>query len=126
MTDLFYDVNFSGLAFSEKIGAFLILFWNMLLVGLLGAFAISFYFSANTIIYYLMRREVDATELDDVYVEESDDDLADAAPIAATPAAIAPATGGFPVVPAVVDAPAIITPVETPSAEGSTSDAPPT
>jgi len=42
---------------------------------LLGAFAISFYFSANTIIYYLMRREVDATELDDVYVEETEDEF---------------------------------------------------
>ena len=48
------------------------------MIGLLGAFAISFYFSANTIIYYLMRREVDATELDDVYVEQSEDEFGDA------------------------------------------------
>ena len=40
---------------------------------------ISFYFSANTIIYYLMRREVDATEMDDVYVEETEDDFTEAA-----------------------------------------------
>jgi len=50
-------------------------FWIYLVIGLIGAFAISFYFSANTVIYYLMRREVDATDLDDVYVEETDDDL---------------------------------------------------
>src|SRR3712207_9084465 len=38
-----YDVNFRGLKFTEDAGAFLILFWNYLLIGLLGAFAISFY-----------------------------------------------------------------------------------
>ena len=43
---------------------------------------ISFYFSANTIIYYLMRREVDATELDDVYVEETDEDFGERAAVA--------------------------------------------
>ena len=42
---------------------------------MLGAFAISFYFTANTIIYYLMRHEVDATELDDVYLEQSEEDF---------------------------------------------------
>ena len=76
-----YEVNFTGLKFTEKVAAFLICFWNYLLIGLLGAFAISFYFSANTIIYFLMRREVDATELDDVYVEEADDDLSEPAPV---------------------------------------------
>ncbi len=63
--------------------------WNYLVIGLIGAFAISFYFSSNTIIYYLMRREVDATELDDVYVEETDDDVEDPATVApAGPATI--------------------------------------
>jgi len=82
-----YEVNFTGLKFTEKTAAFLICFWNYLLIGLLGAFAISFYFSANSIIYFLMRREVDATELDDVYVEEADDDLSEPAPVApGTPA----------------------------------------
>ena len=51
--------------------------WVYLVIGLVGAFAISFYFSANTLIYYLMRREVDATDLDDVYVEEMDDEIPD-------------------------------------------------
>src|SRR3989440_5840949 len=54
--------------------------WVYLAIGLLGAFAISFYFSANTIIYFLMRHEVDATELDDVYLEQSDDEFAEPAP----------------------------------------------
>ena len=40
----------------------------------------SFYFSANTIIYFLMRHEVDATEMDDVYLEQADDEFAEATP----------------------------------------------
>ena len=70
-----YNVNYEALKWSEDIAAAEISFWVYLTIGLLGAFAISFYFSANTIIYYLMRREVDATELDDVYVEETEDEF---------------------------------------------------
>jgi len=88
---LVYDVDYSHLKWSEKIASGEISFWVYLTIGLLGAFAISFYFSANTIIYYLMRREVDATELDDVYVEETEDEfgepVATTTPGAATPSA---------------------------------------
>jgi hypothetical protein len=63
---------------------------------LLGAFAISFYFSANSIIYFLMRREVDATELDDVHLEESDDDLSEPAPVSAGAPAVGPVTSTMP------------------------------
>jgi len=41
----------------------------------------------NTIIYYLMRREVDATDMDDVYLEQVDDEFAEPAPAEAAPAA---------------------------------------
>jgi hypothetical protein len=67
--------DYASLNGSQAAAAGMIQFWVYLTIGLIGAFAISFYFSANTIIYYLMRREVDATDLDDVYVEETDDDL---------------------------------------------------
>jgi hypothetical protein len=76
---LSYDIHYRDLKWSEDIAATGIAFWVYLLIGLLGAFAISFYFSANTIIYYLMRREVDATDLDDVYAEDADDDFGTAA-----------------------------------------------
>jgi hypothetical protein len=79
-----YDVPFALLSSYSAATAFFIAFWNYLLIAMLGAFAISFYFSANTIIYYLMRREVDATEMDDVYLEQPEDDFVE------TPAA--PAT----------------------------------
>jgi hypothetical protein len=90
--DLPHTIQYADLAWSEKIAATGIAFWVYLVIGLLGAYAISFYFTANTIIYYLMRREVDATELGDVYVEDTDDDLADA--VSAAAAAGAGGTGG--------------------------------
>jgi hypothetical protein len=102
-----YDINFAGLAWSEAVSAFLIAAWVYLLLGLAGAFVISFYFSANTIIYYLMRREVDATELEDVYVEEAEDDLVDPAPLAA-PSPVAASTAAAPVAVAEPTSPATI------------------
>jgi hypothetical protein len=80
--DLTYNVDYAHLKTAEDIAAGAISFWVYLTIGLLGAYAISFYFSANTIIYYLMRREVDATELDDVYVEETEDEFGE--PVAMT------------------------------------------
>jgi hypothetical protein len=89
--DLPHQVNFAALDPGASAGAFLTAFWVYLLIGLLGAFAISFYFSANTIIYYLLRREVDATELDDVYLEQTDEDFAET-PVTTPPAGSATTT----------------------------------
>jgi hypothetical protein len=74
---LSYDIDSLSLSFAQEIGARLIWLWVHLIVAMLGAFAVCFYFSSNTIIYYLMRREVDATDLDDVYLEHPDDEFAD-------------------------------------------------
>jgi hypothetical protein len=74
---LSYEIDTLSLTFAQEIGARLIWLWVYLVIAVLGAFTISFYFSANTIIYYLMRREVDATDLDDVYLEQVDDEFAD-------------------------------------------------
>jgi hypothetical protein len=76
---LTYEIDSLSLNFSQEIGARLIWFWVHGVIAILGAFAVSFYFSANTIIYYLMRREVDATDLDDVYLDQIDDEFADPA-----------------------------------------------
>ncbi|HWE01458.1 MAG TPA: hypothetical protein VG326_03540 [Tepidisphaeraceae bacterium] len=75
--DLTYHINYQALAWSEAIAATLIAMWVYLVLSFLAAFVVSFYFSSNTLIYFLMRREVDATELDDVYIEESEDDFGD-------------------------------------------------
>jgi hypothetical protein len=81
---LSYEVNWMALDLGSRIGAGLIMVWVYIVIGLLGAFAISFYFSANTVIYYLMRHEVDATELDDVYLEQSDEEFSETAAPSAT------------------------------------------
>jgi hypothetical protein len=89
LSRLAYTPRYDLLRGTEASAAGLILWWNYLLIGLVGAFVISFYFSANTIIYYLMRREVDATDLDDVYVEETEDEPVEGeAPSAAVEAAV--------------------------------------
>jgi hypothetical protein len=72
---LVYDIDFLTLNWAQDIGAVLLAIWVYLTISMLGAFAISFYFSANTVIYFLMRHEVDATEMDDVYLEQSDEEF---------------------------------------------------
>jgi len=59
-----------GMEYWDAAGAFLIGIWLLLVVGLIAAFLVSFYFSGSTIIYYLLRRQVDATDIEDVYLEE--------------------------------------------------------
>jgi hypothetical protein len=100
---LVYGPQAGSLNWGEKTAAAIISFWVYLVIGLLGAYAISYYFSANAIIYYLMRREVDATELEDVYVEETEEEFASdtaAAPAgtAGTPAATNVVTGDSPTI----------------------------
>jgi hypothetical protein len=70
-----YAVDYFSLGGAQSIGAFLLWMWVSLTIAMLGAFAISFYFSVNTVIYYLMRQEVDATELDDVYLEHGEEEF---------------------------------------------------
>lgn len=50
------------------LGALLIRLWVLAIVGLMVSFLISFYFSAHTVIYALMRSRVDHTPLDEVYM----------------------------------------------------------
>lgn len=92
--DLTYRISFHSLAWSERIAAFFIALWVYVALAFLGAFVVSFYYSASSIIYYLMRREVDATELDDVYIEEDDEEFAEpATPPTAPPAGALAASG---------------------------------
>ena len=55
--------------------------WIFSVVGLVGAFVVSFFYSASTQMYCLLRRHVDATDLEDVYLDEPlDDDLTPSMP----------------------------------------------
>jgi hypothetical protein len=119
---LAYDIEYLALTPMQDIGATLMAFWVYLVIAMLGAFAISIYFSANTIIYYLMRQEVDATELDDVYLEQSDEEFTDTlATSAAAPEAAAPMS---PTSPSEVP-PSETAPSETPPSGVSHSETPP-
>jgi len=68
--------NWEAMSTCEAIGAFCISVWVYLIIGLVLAFALSYAASATTIVYYLLRRKVDATDLDDVYVEEAEEAFA--------------------------------------------------
>jgi len=57
---------------TESVAAFLVYLCLLAVVGLIVAFIINFYFSANTIIYSLMRNRVDNTALEDIYTHFED------------------------------------------------------
>jgi len=57
---------------SEVFAAFLVHLFLLVIVGLLVSFILSFYFSANTIIYSLMRNRVDNTAIEDIYTDLED------------------------------------------------------
>ena len=57
----------------DSAGTFLIGIWLLIVVGLMVAFLISFFYSGSTVIYYLLRREVDATDIEDVYLQEEEE-----------------------------------------------------
>jgi hypothetical protein len=72
---------------AQTFGAFVIGLWVYVIVGFVAAFLVSFFFSANTVIYYLLRNRVDSTDMDDVYVEEEPEEQT-------PPLAQEPAEGG--------------------------------
>lgn len=74
-TTLVGPLSFTNTNFSESIAAFLVYICLLLIVGLVIAFVISFYFSANTIIYSLMRNRVDGTDLEEIYTYYEDTDV---------------------------------------------------
>ena len=69
-------VSWEALGGLESLAAGIIAIWVYIVIALVAAFALSFLASSTTVIYYLLRRKVDATDLDDVYVEESEEELA--------------------------------------------------
>lgn len=74
----------------EKTGAFLVSVWIYPVFLLVVGFGYSFFWSASTIVYFLMRKHVDDTEMDEVHVDEDDlEDPFTAPPPAAPPAAVA-------------------------------------
>lgn len=67
---LWSSPDWTALSGLESISAGLVAFWVMTVVALIWAFLCSFYFSGSTVAYFLLRRDVDLIDLDEVYVEE--------------------------------------------------------
>ena len=88
---LSYDVPFVNLDGPESVGAFLIAAAVYTALALLTAYALSLFLSLGTIVYFLMRREVDATEMDEVYLDPADEEYAGYADVPDDPDAEEPA-----------------------------------
>jgi hypothetical protein len=73
--DLQPSVNWITLNWSECIGAAVIWIWVALVAGLVLAFVFSFFYSVNTVIYCLLRKQVDDTDLEDIYIEQDVEEL---------------------------------------------------
>jgi hypothetical protein len=86
-------------------GAALVALWLYVVFMMVVGFAYSYFWSASTIIYLLMRRKVDDTELDEVYLE--DDEVEDAYPGTSPVPAAAPAAAASPLT--MVEPPALKT-----------------
>jgi hypothetical protein len=102
---------------TEKIAAGMTSFWLVLFFMVVVGFSYSYFWSASTMIYLLMRKKVDDIEIDELYVEEP---LPTPAPIA-PPAAPATTTSSLPMVPppppyvAPVTPPVVVPPVVPPT-----------
>lgn len=81
-TNLAGTEDIATVSWSESLAQFCVHLLILAVVGLLVAFVISFFFSANTIIYSLMRNKVDNTPLDDIYtpVDEPQPDTTETKP----------------------------------------------
>jgi hypothetical protein len=67
--DVIYDIQWDQLPATGKAAAGIMWVWIMLLLGLMPAYAISYYFASHTWIYLLLRRSADGTDLTEHYVE---------------------------------------------------------
>ena len=82
--------SWSAMRGTESVGAFMIGIWVFLVAGMVAAYLVSYFASSTTIVYLLIRRKVDATDLDDVYVEEAEEEPVGEAAEEATPGEQAP------------------------------------
>ncbi|MFO0966035.1 MAG: hypothetical protein U0793_10685 [Gemmataceae bacterium] len=124
------DDYMKNMSIPNYIGAFFVSIWVYLFFLLILGFGYSYFWTASSLIYLLMRRHVDDTDLDEVYLEEEEGPEAftqDMTTPAPTPPAPAPATTGL----TMVDAPTLradtgVPPPSTPAATVSPLAPPPT
>jgi hypothetical protein len=63
------------LAFYNYVGAALVSLWLCIFFMLVVAFGYSYFWSASSIIYLLMRQKVDDTEVDEIHMDDEEDDF---------------------------------------------------
>ncbi|MBI9017900.1 MAG: hypothetical protein JEZ07_11640 [Phycisphaerae bacterium] len=68
-------INWNALCGAETFGAVCIWFWVALVALSVLAFAVSFFYSVNTVIYILLRQKVDGVDLEAVYLEHRVEEL---------------------------------------------------
>jgi len=85
----------------QVVGAVIVAFWLHLLFLLMLGFAYSYFWSVSTIIYFLLRKRVDDTDMDEVYLEEEEEE-AYPTPAGSNTPSPRPSAGTLPM----VDAPA--------------------
>ncbi len=76
---LAYNTDLWLLGITGKVSAIVISIWVYALVGLLAAFAISYFLAANTWVYLLLRRSADGTEFDEINLDAAKADVNDTA-----------------------------------------------
>ncbi|MDD4890930.1 MAG: hypothetical protein PHU85_13495, partial [Phycisphaerae bacterium] len=99
-----------GLNMVDSIGGWLVHLWVMLVGAVLIAWVVSYLLSASTLVYLLLRKAEDATDLTEVYIEEPAEEPP-AQPAAAAATGEAAVTAPAPAAPATPPAPA---PTDTP------------
>lgn len=120
------EQNFRGqLSWPMKTGAAIVSVWIYLFFLMIVGFGYSYFWSSSTIVYLLMRRKVDDTDLDEIYLEEDDMEESYSAGTGLAPAAPGAASGP-PVT--MVQAPTLrtgVTPSPAPTPPAAAPPAPP-
>lgn len=61
-----------AISWSNRIGGWLVTLWLSLLFLLVVGFGYSYFWTASTIVYFLMRKKVDDTDFDEIYLDEDE------------------------------------------------------
>ena len=77
---------------ARTVAGFIVTLWLSVTLGLSLGYVVSFFFSQQTLIYYILRKKVDGIEMNEVFEEEAATSSADASkpPAGVTPAVEAP------------------------------------
>lgn len=69
---MYHMPDWSGLAWYEHVSAFLIGLFVLLVIAVMWSFLVSFYFSGSSVVYFLLRRDVDGIDLEDLYCSDAE------------------------------------------------------